>query len=731
MKQIVRKGLKNVVVQEVPDPVVSPHHVLVRPHFSLISSGTETASLHQEGVMREVAHNPSHLRKIWDTAKVVGPQRTAEEVLAKFSEYAAIGYSGAGLIVEKHSSVVGLQLGERVAYGGEGTGHAETVHAGLNLVAKVPDAVSFEDACFTTLGAISLNAVRIASVNVGDIVAVIGLGLVGQLVAQLASAQGARVICIDLLPDRLTLARQLGAERTLLDGEATSGEIDALTGGRGVDCAIVAAAARSSAPCQRAIDICRDRGRIVVVGAVEMNLPRDEMYRKELQLFMSRAYGPGSYDASYEAQGRDYPYAYVRWTEQRNMEEFLRLLAAKRVHVQPLVTHQFPLEDAETAYATILDRSARSLAVLLKYPAASLPEPHIAFKPHRKIPVAVQPPTRSKLGVAVVGAGNLARWVHLPNLRKMPSVTLRAIHSSSGVRGKSYASRFGAAYCCTDYTEILADPEVDVVLIATRHEHHFSQALAALRAGKHVFLEKPMALTEEHCRILNCAVAETGKSFTVGFNRRFAPLYMKQRKELASRSSPAVVNCRVNSPGMSGSFWAADLSIGGAILSEACHFVDLMYWLIGAEPESVAAFCFPTGTQPIGENNMVASFRFVDGSIGNLTYCTVGSPTSAGERVDVYAQGIAVTTEDFKRLTRYGRIRRRQSRLWAARGQAEQLTAFLNGIMAGTPPEVTVRDGARATIGCLRLLDAARNGLPAVIDLDLSLDSIKPVAEQS
>ena len=729
MKQIVRKGLKDVVVEDVPEPVVSPHHVLVTPHFSLISSGTESASLHQEGVMREVANNPSHLRKLWDTAKVTGPLRTVAEVRAKFSEYAAIGYSGAGVIVDRHPTVDSLQVGQRVAYGGEGTGHAETVHAGVNLVARIPDAVQFDEASFTTLGAISLNAVRIASIEVGDIVAVIGLGLIGQLVAQLASAHGGRVICIDLLSDRLTLATNLGAERALIDGSSTVADILALTAGRGVDCAIVAAAAKSSAPCRRAIDICRDRGRIVVVGAVEMDLPRDLMYRKELQLYMSRAYGPGSYDPTYEVNGRDYPYAYVRWTEQRNMEEFLRLLAAKRVQVRPLVTHQFALNDAEQAYETILDRSSRSLAVLLKYPAAAAQEPRSHFTPHRRIDVVVSPPAHSTIGVAVVGAGNLAKWVHLPNIRKIPGASLRAIHSSSGVRGKSYAARFGAAYCCTDYSEILADAQVDVVLIATRHEHHFAQALAALRAGKHVFLEKPMVLTEEHCRALTRAVEETGKSLTVGFNRRFAPYYAELRKELSSRSSPAVVNCRVNSPGMSGSFWAADLSIGGAILSEACHFVDLMYWLIGSEPESVVAFSLPVGTEPIGENNVVASWRFADGSIGNLTYCTVGTATSGGERVDVYAQGIAATTENFKRITRYGTVRRSRSRLWAERGQAEQLGAFLKGIVAGTPPEVTVRDGARATIGCLRMQHSARIGMPCSIDLDRSLslsDSAAP-----
>ncbi len=718
MKQIVRKGLKDVVVEEVPDPLAVSHHVLIRSFYSLISSGTETASLHQEGVINEIAHNPSHLQKIWGAMKVSGPERTLAEVRAKFSELAAIGYSGAGIVIDRHPTVTDLEIGQRVAYGGEGTGHAETVLAGRNLVARVPDAVPFEHACFTTLGAISMNAIRQASIGLGDVVAVIGMGIIGQLVAQLASAHGARVIGLDLRQNRLSLAQSLGVDHVLLDRPSTTTDVQSLTGGKGVDCVIVAAAAKSSAPCLRAIDICRDRGRIVVVGAVEMNLPRDEMYRKEIQLVMSRAYGPGSYDATYEQGGKDYPYPYVRWTENRNMEEFLRLVEAQRVRVQPLITHQFALEDATKAYETILNPASDSLAVLVQYPAALEAPQSARPAPQRRVNVTNTSGASSKLGVALVGPGGFARWVHLPNLKKIPNAELRAVYSTSGVRGKSYATRFGASYCASDYQEILSDKGVDVVLITSRHQHHFSQALAALQAGKHVFVEKPMAVTEEECRVLCQAAEASGRYLTVGFNRRFAALYRQQKDALRSRTSPAIVNCRMNSPGLSGAYWAADLAIGGAIVSEACHFVDLMYWLVDAEPLSVAAFCLPTGREPVGENNMVASFRYADGSVGNLTYCTVGSRTSGGERVDVYASGVGAITEDFKHLTVQGAVRRRRSHWFVDRGHASQLQAFLEGIVKGTAPDVTPRDGARATVGCLRMLEAARTLQPCTIDLD-------------
>jgi predicted dehydrogenase/threonine dehydrogenase-like Zn-dependent dehydrogenase len=716
MKQVIRKGLKDIIVDEVPDPVVTPYHVLVRPSFSLISSGTETASIHTDSVMKEVADNPSHLKKVWDVMKVAGPLRTIAEVRAKFSEYAVLGYSGAGVVAEKHATVTDLEVGDRVAYGGEGTGHGETILTGRNLVARVPEAVPFEHACFATLGSIAMNAVRIANIGMGETVAVIGQGLVGQLTSQLVRVQGGIVVAIDLKADRIQLAKSLGAEHGMLGDGSVRESVNALTNGRGVDCVIVAAAAKSAGPCQQALQICKDRGRIVVVGAVEMSFPWGEMYMKEIQLFMSRAYGPGSYDPLYEKKGQDYPISYVRWTENRNMEEFLRLLGTGRVQVQPLVTHSLALEQATEAYQTILNPASGSLAVLLRYPAAD--ESPAAFSPTRK--VSIGPAMQGKqLRVALVGAGNLARWAHLPNLNKIDGVTLHAVYSASGVRGKSYGVRFGASYCCSEYDEILKDASVDVVLIVSRNQDHASQAIAALRAGKHVFVEKPMALTDTECADLRQAVKETGKQLTVGFNRRYAPYYMEVKKQLSRRTSPGVVNMRVNSPGISGAYWMADPSIGGAILGEACHFVDLVYWMLESEPVSVTAYSLPTDKKdPIGENNLAACFRFADGSIANLTYCTVGSKTSGGERVEVFAQGVGAMTEDFKQLTIAGGIRRTSSKWFADKGYAEQMTAFIEGIRSGKPPGVTVLDGARATIGCLRMLESARTLSPCAIALD-------------
>lgn len=714
MKQVIRKGVKQIIVDEVPDPLPSPHHVIIQPVCSLISSGTETADIHKESLMKNVADNPGHIRTVLNVVKSMGPRATLTEVQAKLNtDYAVLGYSGAGVVIGKHETVRDLSIGDRVAYGGQGTGHGERIKTGRQLVARIPGNVGYDEAAFTTLGSIALNAVRIASISLGDVVAVIGQGLVGQLVTQLVRVQGGVALAIDLKPERTDLARQLGAHRGLLGGRGLTESIAALTDGQGADCVIIAAAAKSSAPARQALEICRDRGRIVVVGAVEMSFPWAEMYIKEIQLLMARAYGPGSYDPNYEIQGQDYPFAYIRWTENRNMEEFLRLMGQGNVNVKPLITHRFPLEQAPQAYDEILKPGSTSLAVVLDYPEKPVEPGQVPPPTVTSVQVTGAAKGEGQLGFALTGAGNLAKWAHLPAVKKLPEVSLRAIHSSSGARGKGYANRFGAAYCASDLNQILNDPSVDAVLIVSRNSEHASQAEAALRAGKHVLVEKPMALTVEECRRLLAAVEESGKYLTVGFNRRFAPYYQDLKRSLQRRSGPAVIAARVNSPGISGAYWMADPSTGGAILGEACHFTDLFRWLLDSEIVSVSAYSLPTDVKsPVGQNNLAASFHMADGSVANLTYCTVGSATSGGERVEVFAEGIGAMTEDFKTFTVAAGSRNRKSSWWAEKGYPAQLQDFVEAIRQGRPPQVTVQDGALATLTCLRMLDAAQDQQP-------------------
>ncbi len=717
MKQVFRKGLKHIVVAEAPVPKVTANHVLISPVYSLISSGTESASIH-EGIIKEVAENPSQLRKVWDGVKSMGPLATIAEVRAKFQEYATLGYAGAGVVIDRHPSVTEFTIGDRVAYGGEGTGHGEAILASKNLVVQVPEQVPFEHACFTTLGSIALNSIRISEVGVGDVVAVIGLGLVGQLVTQLARIQGARVIGIDLRADRVALARKLGLDHGLDDSVSITDEVSAITNGLGADCVIVAAASKSSAPCKMALDICRDRGTIIIVGAVEMEFPWNDMYMKEIKVLMSRAYGPGSYDPEYEVRGHDYPISYVRWTEKRNMEEFLRLVTHGRIDLQPLITHEFSLEDAPHAYRVVKDPTSNNLGVLLRYPKPVAVDAAATAQTQRRVNLKTHTGT-SDLKVGLVGAGNLAKWAHLPALSKLPNVSLHAVCSASGARGNTYAKRFGAAYFCSDYRQILDDPEIDVVMVLSRNQHHFSQAYEALMAGKHVFVEKPMALTAAECRELYNAAAVSGAQLTVGFNRRFAPFYRELKKSLKGRIGPAVINCRMSSPGISGTYWMADPSIGGAIIGEAVHFVDLMYWLLESEPINVSAYCLPTGkTDPIGENNLVATFRFADGSIGSLNYSTIGSKKAQGERVEVFAKGVSSMVQDFTRFKSVSSSKQKRSSLWADKGYDVQLSSFFRRLASGDPPEITVRDGARATLVCVEMLKSAQALTPREIHLD-------------
>jgi predicted dehydrogenase len=409
------------------------------------------------------------------------------------------------------------------------------------------------------------------------------------------------------------------------------------------------------------------------------------------------------------------------------MTEFLRLVSVGKVSVERLVTHEYAIEEAAAAYRTILDPAAKSLAVVLRYPATDVPAPAepngqrvVGPAPRRRVDVvAPRPHGPSDLRVGLIGAGNLARWVHLPIIRKTRGLRLRAVCSTSGARGLSYAKRFGAEYCCSDYSELLADPDVDIVFIVTRNHHHAAQAAAALAAGKHVFVEKPMALTIEECRRLERAVRESGKQLTVGFNRRFSPFYLEQKRQLAGRATPKVLNCRVNSPGISGSYWMADPASGGAILGEACHFVDLMYWLLESEPVEVTAFSLPNGlAHPVGANNVVASFRFADGSIGNLTYCTVGSRTSGGERVEVFGEGIGAATENFTRLELRGALRRTRSSWWPEKGYDALVLSFIAAVREGGTPPITVRDGIRATVGCLEMLESARTRAARAIGVE-------------
>ncbi len=716
MRQVVRRGLKEIIVDTVPDPTVAPHHVVVRTHHSLISAGTETASIHTGSVLGSVVDNPSHLRTVWNAMQSAGPTRTIDEVRAKFRDYAVLGYAGAGVIAETHPTVHDLQVGQRVAYGGEGTGHGEAIMTGRNLVARIPDAVGTEEAAFATLGSIALHAVRNAELSLGDSVAVIGLGLVGQLVAQLARAQGANVIALDLDPTRVELARVLGAPVGILGGDDVIPAVLAATDGRGVDCTIIAAAAKSTGPALQALGMTRERGRVVVVGAVDLQFPYHLMFRKELTVRMSRAYGPGSYDERYERGGQDYPFAYVRWTENRNMEEFLRRIAIGDVQVSPLISHRLPLEDAATAYATIMDPTVRTLAVVLEYPARN---EETVPAPMKTVSIAANvAAVNGAIGIGLVGAGNIARWAHLPAVRRATNAQLRGVVSANGAKGKALASRFGARFVSTDFDEILNAADINVVLIASRNQSHARQIVQALHAGKHVLVEKPMAVTVTECREVVQAMRTSGRRVGVAFNRRFAPMYQRLKESLRGRSGPAVLTARMNSPYMSSESWMTDPASGGAIVGEACHMTDLLSWLVDSDPVRVTAQCLPLGSRdPVGENNLVGSIEFADGSVASLVYCAIGHAKGASERVEVFASGRSAWSENFKAFG--GPSRRTHRSFFPDKGYDQQMQTFIASLADSVPFGADALAGARSTLACLAMLASARDGRrPYLIDMN-------------
>jgi polar amino acid transport system substrate-binding protein len=407
------------------------------------------------------------------------------------------------------------------------------------------------------------------------------------------------------------------------------------------------------------------------------------------------------------------------------MEEFLRLLAVGSIDVKPLVTHLFELEEAAKGYETILNPGSKSLAVLLRYPVNDVADVLNSYKPVRKLEMPnAQPVEKDKINLGLIGAGNLAKWSHLPAVNKISGAKLHAVYSSSGARGKSYALRFGANYACSDYEEMLNDADIDVILISSASHHHARETVAALKAGKHVFVEKPMAVSIEQCRDIYRAVKENQKQVCVGFNRRFAPYYLDMKRELRGRTSPMVVTTRMCSPGMKGNFWGGDPKFGGATVGEGCHFIDLMYWLTESEPISVTAQSLPIGSEePLGINNITASIKFADGSIGNFLYTTVGSEAAQGELVEVFASGVGVSTEDFKRVSIKRSKERKRSRKFAVKGYDLQMEKFIEDIKQGRNTAVSVFDGARATIVCLLMIESAKRGTPIDIDLASILEN--------
>ncbi|NOR78442.1 MAG: zinc-binding dehydrogenase, partial [Methanophagales archaeon] len=579
MKQIFTKS-GDIVTEEVPAPVCGDNEVLVCNFNSLISAGTETMSLHSggKGVVGLAAmalKNPELAHKAIELVKRDGISKTIDLIKGQTGKLSPLGYSSSGVVLEVGKNITDIAVGDRVACAGAGyASHAEIVSVPRNLFCKMPDNVDFDEAAFTTIGAIAMQGVRRAQVQFGDNVVVIGLGLLGQIACQILKAAGAHVIGIDIMKERVELAGELGgADIGFTAGKDAVSKVMKYTDGIGADSVIIYAATKSSEPVKQAMQMARKKGRVIVVGAVGMDLDRSPFYEKELDFLISCSYGPGRYDPLYEEKGVDYPLGYVRWTENRNMQEFLNMVSEKKVNVKRLIDYTFPTEDAAKAYET-LNSEKRPIGVLFKYTESTKKE--LVRKTQLK-PSTIE---TNNINVAVIGAGGFAQAYHLPNLKKIPYYNIKAIVTRTGSNAKTIAEEYCAEYCTTDYKEVLQDANINMVVVATRHNLHAPIIIEAANAGKHIFVEKPIAMSYEDCKKVYDAVIENKVNLTIGFNRRFAPLAQKAKRIVEKRINPLMVTYRINSAGMKKEHWVNDpLEGGGAIIGEGCHFFDFCNWI--------------------------------------------------------------------------------------------------------------------------------------------------------
>jgi len=715
MKQILQSYRTGELwLADVPAPAPLPGGVVVATAASLVSSGTERmlVELAQKSLLGKARARPDLVRKVIDKIRTEGLGPALTKVFAKLDTPIPLGYSCAGTVVEAGPQS-GMRVGDRVACAGAGHAtHAESNAVPKHLCARIPDGVGFEDASYATVGAIALQGVRQADLRLGESVAVIGLGLLGLLTVQLLKASGCRVIGADPDGSRCDLARRLGADAVIRDGLAAAAA--AFSDGRGVDAVIITAATPSNEPIESAAEACRPKGRVIVVGMVGMDVPREPFYRKELDLRLSMSYGPGRYDPAYEEAGHDYPYAYVRWTEQRNMEAFLDLVAAGTVTPRTLTTHRIPIDDALRAYA-VLDGTTgeRPLGIVIEYPSPA------AVPLARRIECPGVRPATGRLGIGVVGAGGFAKGVLLPALARQPDVVLTGLCTATGMSAAETGRRHGFRFATTSIDELLADPATQALFVATQHHTHAPLVVQALAAGRHVFVEKPLCISPEELARIDEAVRSLprpGPCLMVGFNRRFSPHAAAIRAAFAHRTTPLVVNHRVNAGVVPADSWVHDPARGGGrVIGEVCHFVDLAEFFVGSVPLSVSAASIRSADhRDVADDSVVVTLTYADGSLATIQYLAHGSSRLPKERIEVCADGVTAVLDDFRQTTFHGSQARpvggRQ-----AKGFDEEIAAFLRVVRGGGDWPIPYDSLARTTRTTFAILESLREGRPVAL----------------
>lgn len=702
MKQVVQSiGDGRLRVVEVPTPTCGPAEVLVSTTRSLLSTGTEKAirELASASLIDKAKARPDLVKQVLKKARSEGIRNTVQAVRTRLDEDMPLGYSAAGVVTEIGTSVSGLTPGTRVATASAGHAEAQVVPALLTV--PIPEGVSDEAAAFSAVAAIAMQGMRQADVDLGGTIAVVGLGLVGQLTARLAMAAGLKVIGVDLREWTVDLVRSAGGIGYVENGQDTTDAILADTRGRGVDAVLVTASTKSSEPVMAAADRVRDSGTVVVVGDVGVELSRTPFYMKEVDLRFARSYGPGRYERTYEEYGVDYPVGQVRWTEGRNIEAFLDLAASRRVTVDDLVTHVFDISDADQAYKAI-EADPKALAVQFSYSDSQLD----------RSPVVLRAASTGTRGAGVVGAGNYAKMTFLPAMKNAGLPVPVAVTSSGGLTARHLAERHGVGQVVADVPALLAMPEIDTVYVLSRHDSHAQITTDALAAGKHVFVEKPLALSEEELDSVVGAVERSERVLWGGFNRRHAEAITTARSTLSHSSEPLVLTYRVAAGRLPETHWYKDRRQGGRLLGEVCHFIDLCSWVVGRPVQSIAAFGSGQ-SEAVLQEDIALSMRFADGSLATVTYAEHPHPSAPKERFEIFGRGHAVTIDDFTRLSIDGKDVKLEA---PGKGHVENLKLF-SAVVAGQADGMGDRRATIAsTAAALAAVESLQHG--ALISVD-------------
>ena len=698
-------------VRRVPDPAVRAGHVLIANQRSLISAGTErmVIELAQKSLLGKARERPDQVRRVLEKVRTEGMAATVGQVREKLGESIGLGYSSAGVVLACGLGVEELAPGDRVASNGP---HAGVVCVPRNLCARVPDAVSSEHAAFAVVGSIALQGVRLAGVELGGTALVIGLGLIGQITVALLRAAGVRVLGTDPDQWKCETARRMGAE--VARSGLTAADVEALTVGLGADSVLITASTDSNGPIELAAGGVRKKGRIVLVGVVGLQLDRRPFYFKECELVVSCSYGPGRYDPRYEERGIDYPAAYVRWTEQRNIQAVLDLMAAGSLDVSPLLTHRFPVEQAPDAYELVESGREPYLGIVLEYPEAVEPERRVVLESGR----ASRAP--GSIGVGVLGAGNFARLVMLPALMRDPRVRPVAICSAGGSSASEVGARLGFGVATSDEAAVLSEPGVEAVFALTRHDQHARQVVAAIEAGKHVFVEKPLALTLDEVEAVEAALAgaESPPLVMVGFNRRFSPAAAAVRRHFADVPMPKVVSIRFNAGAIPPEHWTQDPEVGGGrIIGEACHAIDLATFLVGSPPVRVFAEAIGGANAPeVRDDQAVITLRHADGSVSTVVYTAGGDRALAKERVEVFGGGRAAVIDDFRAVELVAGGRVTKPRMPGQdKGHRAEVSAFLDAVEKGGPWPIPWTELRAVSLASILAVRSLREGLPMEI----------------